>query len=91
MKENILKQMFYGNIEPMEITSELSEDIMSRVHKANENEKKFIENLTDDKLEEYEKIMSEWINYHIADCAHYYVVGFRIGALMMKDILEEDE
>ena len=91
MERKILEDLFYGNIEPMQIESELSNEVLEKGNILFSKENSFIRNLPNEKTKEFEGLTKKWLDYNLSDCAHYFIVGFKLGAKMMKDILEEDK
>ncbi|MCQ4794569.1 hypothetical protein NE604_02810 [Anaerofustis stercorihominis] len=91
MKKGVLEDLFYGNIEPMDIKSELSDEVLLKGSLLFENENSFSQDLSKEKEEEFEELTKKWLDYNLANCSHYFIVGFKLGAKMMKDILEEDK
>ncbi|RGD74122.1 DUF6809 family protein [Anaerofustis stercorihominis] len=91
MKKSVLEDLFYGNIEPMDIKSELSDEVLLKGSLLFENENSFSQDLSKEKEEEFEELTKKWLDYNLANCSHYFIVGFKLGAKMMKDILEEDK
>lgn len=91
MKKGVLEDLFYGNVEPMDIKSELSDEVLLKGSLLFENENSFSQDLSKEKEEEFEELTKKWLDYNLANCSHYFIVGFKLGAKMMKDILEEDK
>ena len=91
MKNRILEDLFYRNIEPMDIKSELSDEVLEKGRLLFKKESNFSESLSKEQTEGFEELTKKWLDYNLANCSHYFIVGFRLGAKMMKDILEEDE
>ncbi|EDS73278.1 hypothetical protein ANASTE_00998 [Anaerofustis stercorihominis DSM 17244] len=91
MKKGVLEDLFYGNIEPMDIKSELSDEVLLKGSLLFKNENSFSQDLSKEKEEEFEELTKKWLDYNLANCSHYFIVGFKLGAKMMKDILEEDK
>ena len=91
MKKSVLEDLFYGNIEPMQIESELSDEVLENGNNLFKKENSFSKSLSKEKSEEFEELSKKWLDYNLADCAHYFIVGFKLGAKMMKGILEEDK
>ena len=52
MKKGVLEDLFYGNIEPMDIKSELSDEVLLKGSLLFENENSFSQDLSKEKEEE---------------------------------------
>ena len=87
---NILKEFWYGNIEPAEYDVSLSKEYKEMLQLISRNEDKLLATMTDAQKELFTKY---------ADCVREYQVmaecilfqnSFRLGARMMIAVLEGD-
>ena len=82
-----IEDFYYGNIDPQEMKSELTDDIKKQLNKLAKTEEQLRENLKDvDKklfntyVDQYNKLMS-------ITNGHNFINGFRLGAGVMGDVL----
>lgn len=84
-----IEDFYYGNIDPQEMKSELTDDMKKQLNKLVETEEQLRENLsgTDKKLfntyvEQYNKLM-------IISNEHNFIKGFRLSAGFMGDVINQ--
>ncbi len=82
-----IEDFYYGNIDPQEMKSELTDDMKKQLKKMVKTEEQLRENLQDaDKelfntyVEQYNKLMS-------ISNEHNFLNGFRLGAGFMGDVI----
>ena len=77
---NIIEELYYGNIEPQELNSQLSAKLKNKLSKLTENEEQLTAKLTDEDKEmliDYVNTYNEFLSLSNSDS---FISGFRLGA-----------
>lgn len=80
-----IEELYYGNIEPQELNSELSARLKSKLSKLTEKEEQLTAKLTDEDKElflDYANTYNEFLS--ISNCDSF-MSGFRLGAKFTYD------
>ena len=87
---NIIEELYYGNIEPQELNSELSAKLKNKLSKLTENEEQLTAKLTDEDKEmliDYVNTYNEFLSLSNSDS---FISGFRLGAKITYDTFVTD-
>ena len=87
---NIIEELYYGNIEPQELNSELSAKLKNKLSKLTENEEQLTAKLTDEDKEmfiDYVNTYNEFLSLSNSDS---FMAGFRLGAKFIYDTFVTD-
>ena len=82
---NIIEELYYGNIEPQELNSELSARLKNKLSKLTEKEEQLTTKLTAEDKElflDYANTYNEFLSISNADS---FISGFRLGAKFIYD------
>ena len=86
-----LEKLYYGELTPFE-HSPLDRDEWKRlVLQVSEDETALFDGMTDEQMEKYRKYYDSAARHHVLETRDAFVVGFRLGAQMMMEILAEDK
>ena len=83
--ENIILDLFYGNIEPQELTTEITPRLRKLLNKLTTTEESFKSTLDEDSRNEFEKYVNEYNELSAVSCSDAFVSGFRLGAKFAYD------
>jgi len=81
---NILEDLWYGNVHPMENRVEIDK-YKQMCDALGERESELLKCIGEKNLDVFESYYSALVNVHSADECAAFVKGFRIGALMMLE------
>lgn len=83
--KTILTDLFYGNIRPQENLSS-KPDYTRKHHAYTEKTKNFIEKLSPDMKEEFDKIISQKNELDLDDLEEMFCNGFCLGVQIMVEV-----
>ena len=87
---NIIEELYYGNIEPQELNSELSAKLKNKLSKLTEKEEQFTAKLTTEDKElflDYANTYNEFLSLSNSDS---FMSGFSLGAKFTYDTFVTD-
>ena len=87
---NILKEFWYGNIEPAEYDISSSKEYKELLQLISRNEDKLLATMTDEQKELFEKFDNNWSEYASLAEKSIFVYAFRLGANIAIDMLSTD-
>ena len=86
---NFIEQFYYGNIESLECSSELTAQMKKKLSKLTQKEEALREKLSDETKEAFEDYVATCTAFTSACCADSFMVGFRLGAKFTYDTFVE--
>lgn len=86
--KSVLTNLFYGNIRPQENTSSMSDHIKQN-YSYTENTKKFLEKLSPDMKEEFDKIIAQKNELALDELEEMFCDGFCLGIKIMAEVYRE--
>ena len=87
---NIIEDFYYGNIEPQELSSELSIELNKKLNSLTEKEEELTAKLTDRDKElfiDYVNTYNEFLSLSNSDS---FIAGFRLGSKFTYDTFVTD-
>lgn len=87
---NIIEELYYGNIEPQALSSELSGKLSKKLNTLTEKEEHLTAKLTTEDKElflDYANTYNEFLSLSISDS---FISGFRLGAKFTYDTFVTD-
>ena len=84
---NFIEDFYYGNIDPQEMKSELTEDIKKQLKKMVETEDQLRENLKDTDKELFNTYVDQYNKLMSISNEHNFINGFRLGVGFMRDVI----
>ncbi len=87
---NIIEELYYGSIEPQELSSELSDKLKKKLNTLTEKEEQLTTKLTDEDKEmfiDYVNTYNEFLSISNSDS---FISGFRLGAKFTYDTFVTD-
>jgi len=77
---NIIEDLYYGNIEPQEVNSELTPKLKKKLSNLAEKEEELTTRLTSEDKELFQNYVSAYIEFSTTSNADSFISGFRLGA-----------
>lgn len=88
---NLIEKLFYGELVPFE-ASPLDPDEWKRfVSQVAKDETALLEGLNDEQKAKYQSYYDSAARHHVVETRDAFIIGFRLGAQMMLEILRDDK
>ena len=87
---NFIEELYYGNIEPQELSTELSGKLKKKLSNLAEKEEQFNTRLTGEDKERFQNYVSAYIEFSTTSNADSFITGFRLGAKFTYDTFVEN-
>lgn len=82
---NIIEELYYGNIEPQALSSELSVELNKKLNTLTEKEEELTAKLTDRDKKLFIDYVNTYNEFLSASNADSFITGFRLGARYTYD------
>ena len=82
---NIIEDLYYGNLEPQEVNSELTPKLKKKLSILAEKEEQLTAKLTGEEKELFLNYVSAYIEFSTMSNADSFISGFRLGARLIYD------
>ncbi len=82
---NFIKELYYGNIEPQELSTEFSGKLKKKLSKLSEKEEQLTAKLNDEDKELFQSYASAYIEFSTLSNADSFISGFRLGSKFIYD------
>ncbi|MBQ4059343.1 MAG: hypothetical protein IJD40_10470 [Lachnospiraceae bacterium] len=82
---NFIEELYYGNIEPQELSTELSGELKKKLSNLTEKEEQFAAKLNDEDKELFQNYVSAYTDFSTMGNADSFISGFRLGAKFTYD------
>ena len=82
---NIIEELFYGNLEPQELTTEITPRLKKKLNELVKKEEELTEKLSDEEKEKFENYVSTYNEFSSMSICDGFVSGFRFGARFTYD------
>ena len=86
---DFIEDFYYGNIEPQEISTELSTELKKKLDSISQAEEQLTSKLTDEEKELFMKYASQSSEFLCVSNADRFIAGFRLGARFTYDTFVE--
>ena len=77
---NIIEDLYYGNLEPQEVNSELTPKLKKKLSSIAEKEEQLTARLTGEDKELFQNYVSAYIEFSTTSNADNFISGFSLGA-----------
>ena len=77
---NIIEDFYYGNIEPLEVNSELTPKLKKQLSNLAEKEEQLTARLNGEDKELFQNYVNAYIEFSTTSNADSFITGFRLGA-----------
>ena len=82
---NIIEELFYGNLEPQELTTELTPRLKNKLSELVKKEEKLTSKLSEEEKELFANYVSAYNEFSSISISDGFVSGFRFGARFAYD------
>ena len=82
---NIIEELFYGNLEPQELTTELTPRLKKKLSELVKKEEELVAKLPDEEKEKFANYVSTYNEFSSISISDGFVSGFRFGARFAYD------
>ena len=82
---NIIEELFYGNLEPQELTTELTPRLKKKLRELVKKEEELAAKLPDEEKEKFANYVSAYNEFSSISISDGFVSGFRFGARFAYD------
>ena len=82
---NIIEELFYGNLEPQEVNSELTLKLKKKMSNLAEKEEQLAERLDGEDKELFQNYVSAYVEFSTTSNSDSFISGFRLGARFTYD------
>ena len=82
---NIIEDLYYGNIEPQEVNSELTPKLKKKLSNIAEKEEQLSVRLNGEDKDLFQNYVSAYIEFSTTSNTDSFISGFRLGAKFIYD------
>jgi hypothetical protein len=82
---NIIEDLYYGNIEPQELSTEISAKLKNKLSNLAEKEEQLTAKLNGEDKEQFLNYVSAYIEFSSLSNEDSFISGFRLGARFTYD------
>ncbi len=82
---NIIEELFYGNLEPQELTTELTPRLKRKLSELVKKEEELTSKLSEEEKELFSNYVSAYNEFSSISISDGFVSGFRFGARFAYD------
>ena len=82
---NIIEELFYGNLEPQELTTELTPRLKKELSELAKKEEELTSKLSQEEKELFSNYVSAYNEFSSISISDGFVSGFRFGARFVYD------
>ena len=82
---NIIEELFYGNLEPQELTTEITPRLKKKLNELVKKEEELAAKLSDEEKEKFANYVSKYNEFSSISISDGFVSGFRFGARFAYD------
>ena len=82
---NIIEELFYGNLEPQELTTELTPRLKKKLSELVKKEEKLTSKLPEEEKELFSNYVSAYNEFSSISNSDSFISGFRFGARFAYD------
>ena len=82
---NIIEELFYGNLEPQELTTEITPRLKKKLNELVKKEEELAAKLSDEEKEKFANFVSTYNEFSSISISDGFISGFRFGARFTYD------
>ena len=86
---NIIEELFYGNLEPQELTTEITPRLKKKLNELVKKEEELTEKQSDEEKEKFANYVSTYNEFSSISNSDSFISGFRFGARFAYDSFVE--
>ena len=87
---NLLEKLYYGELLPLEHPALDQEKWRNIITQVTADETALLDDMTEEQKDRYKKYYKSTALLHSTETCDLFVIGFRLGARMMLEILDKD-
>ena len=80
---NFIENFYYGNIEPMEIQTNITPELKAKLKVLSEKEEEFRKGLSEENLKLFDDLTQLSAGFNSLSCLDSFISGFKIGGKMI--------
>lgn len=80
---NFIENFYYGNIEPMEIQTNITPELKVKLKVLSEKEDEFRKGLSEEKLKLFDELTQLSAGFNSLSCLDSFISGFKMGGKMI--------
>ena len=88
---NFIEELYYGNLEPQELSSELTPKLKKKLSQLTEKEERLAANLNGEEKELFLNYASDYNEFLSISNSDSFISGFRLGARFAYDTFIESK
>lgn len=82
---NIIEDLYYGNIEPMESQTDITPKLKEKLRVLSEKEENFRKGLSEENLKLFDEYTRLSARFNSLSCLDSFITGFKMGGKMIYD------
>ena len=82
---NIIEELFYGNLEPQELTTEITPKLKKKLNELVKKEEELSSKLSEEEKEMFSNYVSTYNEFSSISISDSFISGFRFGARFAYD------
>ena len=82
---NIIEELFYGNLEPQELTTEITPGLKKKLNELVKKEEELAAKLSDEEKEKFANYVSAYNEFSSISISDGFISGLRFGARFAYD------
>ena len=82
---NIIEDLFYGNLEPQELTTEITPKLKKKLSELVKKEAELTSKLSEEEKELFQNYVSAYVEFSTTINSDSFISGFRFGARFAYD------
>ncbi len=83
---NIIEELFYGNLEPQELTTEITPRLKKKLNELVKKEEELAAKLPDEEKEKFANYVNAHNEFSSISNSDSFISGFRLGARFERDM-----
>ena len=82
---NFIENFYYGNIEPMEIQTNITPELKAKLKVLSEKEEEFRKGLSEENLKLFDELTQLSAGFNSLSCLDSFISGFKLGGRIIHD------
>ena len=82
---NFIEDFYYGNIEPMEIQTNITPELKAKLKVLSEREEEFRKGLSEENLKLFNEYTQLSAGFNSLSCLDSFISGFKMGGRIIHD------
>ena len=86
---NFIENFYYGNIEPMEIQTNITPELKAKLKVLSEKEEEFRKGLSEENLKLFDELTQLSAGFNSLSCLDSFISGFKLGGKIIYETFED--